>query len=244
MRPVFTQVIVLSGIAALTLAGTAAMAQITPEQQSAMRANCRSDFMSKCSGVSPGGKDALTCLQKNVASLSPACKTVVSATLPPPAPAAAAPAPAPAPAPAATAKPAEPAAKPTAAPVQAASPAPAPASKPVPPPSATAPKAPAVKTTATPTPTAKPAQPAAPMTITPAAPATAAVTPAAPAPSSGPPPAAALMLKACARFIVMHCRGIEPGGGRIAACLNARVASGEFVGPRCQAALKVSAALD
>jgi hypothetical protein len=38
--------------------------------------------MSKCSGVTPGGKDALLCLQKNVASLSPACQTAVSATIP------------------------------------------------------------------------------------------------------------------------------------------------------------------
>ena len=40
--------------------------------------------MSKCSGVTPGGKDALNCLQKNVASLAPACKTAVSATIPAP----------------------------------------------------------------------------------------------------------------------------------------------------------------
>ena len=39
--------------------------------------------MAKCSGVTPGGKDALVCLQKNVAGLSPACKTAVSATIPP-----------------------------------------------------------------------------------------------------------------------------------------------------------------
>ena len=67
-------------------------AQVTAEQQSAIRASCRSDFMSKCSGVTPGGKDALVCLQKNVASLSPACKTAVSATIPAPAQAAPAPA--------------------------------------------------------------------------------------------------------------------------------------------------------
>src|SRR5512139_2238671 len=86
----------------------AASAQPTAEQQSAIRANCRSDFMSKCSGVTPGGKDALMCLQKNVASLAPACKTAVSATIPATAPAAetkpAQPAPASAPA-AATAPP-------------------------------------------------------------------------------------------------------------------------------------------
>ena len=64
-----------------------AQAQPTAEQQSAIRSNCRSDFMSKCSGVTPGGKDALNCLQKNVASLAPACKTAVSATIPAPAPA-------------------------------------------------------------------------------------------------------------------------------------------------------------
>src|SRR5437763_4332223 len=81
-----------------------ANAQITAEQQSAIRANCRSDFTSKCSGVTPGGKDALVCLQKNVASLSPGCKTAVSATIPAPAEAKPAQAPpAAAPAPAATA---------------------------------------------------------------------------------------------------------------------------------------------
>ena len=74
------------GAIAWTMAEPAG-AQVSAEQQSALRANCRSDFMSKCSGVSPGGKDALACLQKNVASLAPACKNVVSATLPAPAPA-------------------------------------------------------------------------------------------------------------------------------------------------------------
>ena len=43
------------GVAAFVLA-SAAQAQVTGEQQSAIRANCRSDFMSKCSGVTPGGK--------------------------------------------------------------------------------------------------------------------------------------------------------------------------------------------
>jgi hypothetical protein len=39
-------------------------------------------FISKCSGVTPGGKQALQCLQKKVAALSPGYKTAVSATLP------------------------------------------------------------------------------------------------------------------------------------------------------------------
>ena len=55
-----------------------------------MKQACRSDFMAKCSGVTPGGKDALACLQRNVAGLSAACKQVVSATMGAPAPAGAA----------------------------------------------------------------------------------------------------------------------------------------------------------
>ncbi len=67
---------------AVVTIGTAG-AQVTADQQSAIRANCRGDFLSKCSGVTPGGKDALQCLQKNVAALSAGCKGAVSTTLPP-----------------------------------------------------------------------------------------------------------------------------------------------------------------
>jgi hypothetical protein len=63
-----------------------------------MKSACRSDFMSHCRGVSPGGKDALACLQKNVAALSPSCKNAVSATMAAPTAAATAPPPAAAPA--------------------------------------------------------------------------------------------------------------------------------------------------
>ena len=44
--------------------------QPTPEQTGAIRASCRSDFMANCSGVTPGGKDALECLKRNLAKLS------------------------------------------------------------------------------------------------------------------------------------------------------------------------------
>lgn len=88
---------VLGGLLALALSQGAA-AQVTSEQQSAIKGSCRSDFMSKCSGVRPGGAEALQCLQKNVASLSPSCQSAVSATLPKPAPAAAAAPPPPPPA--------------------------------------------------------------------------------------------------------------------------------------------------
>jgi hypothetical protein len=75
-------------------------------QQNAVRQNCRDDFMSHCSGVQPGGKDALACLQQNVAGLSSGCKKAVSATMRAPSPAAAKRA---APAPVATAPAAPPA---------------------------------------------------------------------------------------------------------------------------------------
>jgi hypothetical protein len=85
MRVAFGLVLVL---AAMTI-GTA-NAQVTEEQQSAIRANCRGDFISKCAGVPRGGKEALQCLQKNVATLSSGCQTAVNATLPKPATGAAA----------------------------------------------------------------------------------------------------------------------------------------------------------
>lgn len=86
LRTAFLPCLAALAIAALT---GEANAQLTSAQQSAMKQSCRSDFMSHCSGVSPGGRDALVCLQRNVARLSPACRQVVSATLPAAAPAAA-----------------------------------------------------------------------------------------------------------------------------------------------------------
>jgi hypothetical protein len=79
----------------------AAAQQPTQAQRDAIRASCRSDFMANCSSVTPGGKEALECLLRNQAKLSPACNTAVSAIAAPesppkppaPAPAASAPAP-------------------------------------------------------------------------------------------------------------------------------------------------------
>ena len=81
--------------------------QPTSEQISAIRASCRSDFMAQCTGVKPGTKDALECLKRNAAKVSPSCKAALDAVGPPPTESAApAPAPAkPAPAPAAAAPP-------------------------------------------------------------------------------------------------------------------------------------------
>jgi hypothetical protein len=77
----------------------AAAQQPTQAQRDAIRASCRSDFMANCSGVTPGGKEALECLLRNQAKLSPACNTAVSAVVPatpgaPSSPPASAPAPA------------------------------------------------------------------------------------------------------------------------------------------------------
>src|SRR5215831_15089094 len=66
-------------LASLVLVAGPAFAQPTAEQQSAIRNNCRSDFMSNCSGVTPGGAEALQCLQRNVAKLSPGCQGAVNA---------------------------------------------------------------------------------------------------------------------------------------------------------------------
>ena len=59
-------------LAAVTLAALdgSADAQISGAQQNALKQSCRSDFMSHCAGVTPGGQEALACLQKNVAGLS------------------------------------------------------------------------------------------------------------------------------------------------------------------------------
>lgn len=64
------------------LAASAASAQPTAEQQAAIRGSCRSDFMSNCSGVTPGGAPALQCLQANAAKLSPKCQAAVKAVPP------------------------------------------------------------------------------------------------------------------------------------------------------------------
>ena len=54
-------------------------ARPTAQQQAAIRQSCQSDFMSRCSRRQPGGADALHCLQRNSAQLSPNCRTAVAA---------------------------------------------------------------------------------------------------------------------------------------------------------------------
>jgi hypothetical protein len=51
----------------------------TEAQKSAIRATCRSDFMANCSGIQPGGIEALQCLKSHAAKLSAACQSAVAA---------------------------------------------------------------------------------------------------------------------------------------------------------------------
>jgi len=98
-------------IATGLLVGTSLAAsaqQPTSEQISAIRSSCRSDFMAQCAGVKPGTRDALECLKRNAAKVSPPCKAALDAVGPSPTESAA-------PAPASTPAPAKPASSPAAA---------------------------------------------------------------------------------------------------------------------------------
>ncbi|MBV8664293.1 MAG: hypothetical protein JO107_14465, partial [Hyphomicrobiales bacterium] len=170
--------------------------QPSQAQVSAVRSACRSDYIAHCASIPPGGKPALDCLRKNVASLSPTCQNAVNAlggqrAAPP---AAAAPA-------AAT----PPAAAPATSPPAAAESAP-------PPPAVAAPAAPA----------AAPPPPAA----------------AAPAyPPMSPRQEMAVLRSSCGRDFRALCGGVQPGGGRVIACLRANEPS---LSPQCRQALMMA----
>lgn len=222
---------------ALLIAGLLGTAQLavaqepTPDQQSAIRSNCRSDFMANCSGVPRGGPEAMQCLKDNVAKLSSGCQQAVKAVMTAPAP-----------------KPPAPPQPVTAAPAPSASPpAPAPAT-----PVAATPPDPAAPAAATSIPAA--ATPTAPVALTPPAEATqpAAVKPATPAaksaaqpPASAPTPATAppaviavapvqifaLVRTKCRAEYRTYCSDVDIGGGRVVACLQANATS---LSPTCQ----------
>ena len=61
-----------------------AAAQPSPEQIDAIRQACRSDYIAHCSGVQPGGREALQCLEHNAAQLSAECGSAVGAVAPKP----------------------------------------------------------------------------------------------------------------------------------------------------------------
>lgn len=202
--------VLLSVFASVLAAAGPAAADPTEAQLSAIKSNCRSDFMSNCWGVPRGGKEAFQCLKQHMAKLSPACAQAVKAVSPP--------APAAAPPPAGETKAAVPAAEPAPAEAKGA-PAPEPA-----------PKAAAPKTAAPGTAASKP-EPALPK---PAAPKSAAPVPnpaepesAASAPETTtpaiigfiPPRKKLMVQRHCRRDLETYCAGVEFGDGRLLRCL-------------------------
>jgi hypothetical protein len=57
--------------------GRASAQQPSQEQIGAIRSACRADYQARCAGVQPGGPEALACLKKNIAALSPGCQKAV-----------------------------------------------------------------------------------------------------------------------------------------------------------------------
>jgi hypothetical protein len=194
---------ILSFLAGLGVCASAG-AQPTQAQQDAIRSNCRSDFLSLCSGVPRGGREAFECLAKNQPRLSAGCRAAVGAAT------AAAPAPAVKPEPTPTA--AAPAAvRPAESPAAAPAPAPAAAA-----PAESAPKAPSAKTPAT------RKTPAPKAVAAPARPAPAAASPAAPPAAAPHQPRlgeAAIIRRFCFTDFRVLCKGVPLGQGRAIKCL-------------------------
>jgi hypothetical protein len=65
--------------AAPPAAKSAGMKKPSSAQAAAIRSACRSDYPKVCAGVPTGGAQALQCLEKNKASVSPACQNAVAA---------------------------------------------------------------------------------------------------------------------------------------------------------------------
>jgi len=82
-RRLATQAILIAAasvvLTSLALTGPVASQQPTQAQRDAVRAACRSDYEAHCASVPPGGKPALMCLQKNLASLAEPCQRAVNA---------------------------------------------------------------------------------------------------------------------------------------------------------------------
>lgn len=223
LRPAFACALLALGLA------NPAQGQPTEAQLSALKSSCRSDYMTKCMSVKPGGKEAFQCLKKNEASLSAACRNAVNAISAAAAPAqgekqetkqeAKPTAPAqPAAAASAVATPAPQAPAPAAA-------SPAPVAQP-----ATTPSAPQHKPTAT----APRPQKAA------VAPPAAAVAPAAApvaTPTAPTQPTAAqqnAIKQNCRNDFMSHCSRVQPGGAQALSCLQANASK---LSPACRSAV-------
>lgn len=217
VRTLIATVALVTGMAALP----AHAQQPSKAETDAVRSNCRSDYMAKCMSVKPGGIEAIQCLKKNDASLSPACRSAVAAiklpgetpaAAPAAPPAAAAPAPRPQPAPAAAAP------KPAETKVAVPEPAKPVAPKPTQAKPATAPKPAVAAAPAAPAPVAAPTPPA--------------------ATSSQPKPVtlseAILVRRFCTTDYQVLCKGTPLGGGRVIKCLSANQPA---LSPNCKDAI-------
>jgi outer membrane biosynthesis protein TonB len=250
MRLGSTTILVPCLLALAFLAPDQAAAEPTPDQVAAIKSNCRSDFMSKCSGVPRGGAEAMQCLKKNMANVSAPCQQALKAVTaaapakaPTAAPAAAKQESAPAPQPEATAKPVPPTApetpsagsKPDAA-TAATTPEIAPASKPTSPPEAAA-KTPVEEAAPKEAKAKEPAAAEKPGAATATKPAVAA-----PVPSEEtttiigfiPPRKKLMILNNCRKDLDTYCADVSYGDGRQLSCLVSNKAS---LSPDCQGAL-------
>jgi len=218
----------LSLLALLATAGPAA-ANPTAAQLSAIKANCRSDYMSNCWDV-PRGAKAFQCLKDHMAKLSSGCQQAVKAAIPAPAPAPAPAAAKPEPAPAAPA-PSTATAKP-AAPPTTETPPPAPASEAKAPPAAAPESTPLTPPKAASEPTAKHAKAEAPAEPAKAPAAAPAETP----PIIGflPPRMKLMVLRNCHHDLETYCADVPFGEGRNLRCLFGHKAA---LTPDCQGVL-------
>jgi hypothetical protein len=174
--------VILALISVSAVCSAAGAQQPSQAQISAVKSSCRSDYMAHCSSVPTGGKASLACLQKNIASLSPGCKTAVNAL----------------------------GGGQGAAPTQA-----EPAAAP---------------------PQTAPAESAPPAPSAPAAAAPAAAAPAAARnyPAMSPRQELRILRWSCGSDYRALCGNLQPGGGRIVACLRQ---NGPSLSPRCRSAL-------
>ena len=78
--------LLLTGFLIVPAFDPAAAQQPTEAERDAIRSACRSDFMTHCASVQPGGKEALECLLRNDSKLSQPCKSAVNAVAPKPEP--------------------------------------------------------------------------------------------------------------------------------------------------------------
>ncbi|WP_024509384.1 hypothetical protein [Bradyrhizobium sp. ARR65] len=70
--------------AAFSILASGALAQTpTAAQRSAIKTQCRSDYIAHCASVPPGGAASLQCLRKNIASLAPGCQSALRAVAAP-----------------------------------------------------------------------------------------------------------------------------------------------------------------